>query len=77
LNNEKCAYLRVPLDKLAARTADGDRPLLTNNHAEALEELLNERDDLYRAVADVVIDADVAVADVVDQIVEFLHGSAA
>ncbi|WP_205694440.1 shikimate kinase [Crenobacter cavernae] len=51
-------YLRAPIDDLLARTLhDKNRPLLQTADPRAkLEALFNERDPLYREVADLVID---------------------
>jgi len=51
-------YLSAEVDRLVERTAkDTRRPLLqTENPAAVIERLLQDRDPLYREVADVVID---------------------
>lgn len=53
-------YLSAPLQLLLNRTAhDKSRPLLqTENPRQRLEEILKERDPLYREVADYVITTD-------------------
>ena len=51
-------YLRAPIDDLLARTQhDKNRPLLQIADPRAkLESLFNERDPLYREIADVIVD---------------------
>lgn len=51
-------YLSVPLEQLVKRTAkDRNRPLLQNtNPREKLQELITQREPLYREVADEIID---------------------
>ena len=51
-------YLHAPLDKLIERTSrDRNRPLLqTEKPRKRLEALIDERDPLYRQVADLIID---------------------
>ena len=53
-------YLCAPIERLVQRTKrDRNRPLLqTDNPQERLEELMNERDPLYRQVADMVVKTD-------------------
>jgi shikimate kinase len=53
-------YLSAPIQLLLNRTAhDKSRPLLqTENPRKRLEEILNERDPLYREVADYVVTTD-------------------
>ncbi len=50
-------YLRAPLEQLLARTSrDRNRPLLaTGDPRERLRALMEERDPLYRQVADVIV----------------------
>ncbi|OHX12674.1 shikimate kinase AroK [Chromobacterium sphagni] len=51
-------YLRAPIDDLLARTQhDKNRPLLQIADPRAkLESLFNERDPLYREIADIIVD---------------------
>ena len=53
-------YLYTSIEQLVKRTAkDRNRPLLqTGNPRNRLEELLTERDPLYREIADIVIETD-------------------
>ena len=53
-------YLNAPIDLLAQRTAkDRSRPLLnTDDPKSRIEELMAERDPLYRQVADLIIKTD-------------------
>ena len=53
-------YLNAPLDQLIQRTAkDKNRPLLqTADPRKKLQEILTNRDPLYREVADVVVETD-------------------
>ena len=53
-------YLYTSIEQLVKRTAkDRNRPLLqTGNPRTRLEELLTERDPLYRKIADIVIETD-------------------
>ena len=53
-------YLKAPIELLAERTArDRDRPLLqTDDPKSKLIELVEERDPLYRQVADMVVKTD-------------------
>ena len=53
-------YLIAPLTQLLKRTSkDRNRPLLqTENPRKKLEEIIAERDPLYREVADIVIETD-------------------
>ncbi|NOY62979.1 MAG: shikimate kinase AroK [Gammaproteobacteria bacterium] len=56
----KVVYLRASIDHLLKRTAsDRNRPLLqTENPRLKLEQLMAERDPLYREVADLTVDTD-------------------
>ena len=51
-------YLHAPMAKLIQRTAkDRNRPLLQiSDRAERLKTIVTERDPLYRAVADIVVE---------------------
>ena len=53
-------YLHAPIDFLVQRTArDRNRPLLqTDNPRARLEEIMEEREPLYRQVADIVVTTD-------------------
>jgi len=53
-------YLRASVDHLLRRTAmDRNRPLLqTDNPAQRLHQLFEQRDPLYREIADFVVDTD-------------------
>lgn len=53
-------YLKAPIDLLVERTArDRNRPLLQTDDPKArLTELLEERDPLYRQVADMIVKTD-------------------
>lgn len=53
-------YLYTSVDQQLARTARGrERPLLENgDRRKTLEELLAQRDPLYREIADLVVDTD-------------------
>jgi shikimate kinase len=71
-------YLRAPPDVLAARLAgapdDGHRPFVDGDDARAvLEEQFAARDERYRALATLVVDANVDAAEVVvDEIMSVL-----
>jgi len=68
-------YLRTSVDQQLARTArDRKRPLLQTEDPRArLEELLREREPLYRSVADIVVETDGrSVRDVVRELVRLL-----
>jgi len=53
-------------DVIAGRVEGGnDRPLLTGRDDEALRSIANERDELYRAAADVVVDGNGSIETVV------------
>ncbi len=59
----KVVWLQASLDTLSARTArDKTRPLLQQHGGprQVLAELLEQRDPLYRDLADVIIDTDTA-----------------
>lgn len=53
-------YLAAPLDQLYERTRrDRNRPLLqTENPRQAIEELMAQRDPLYRSIADLIVETD-------------------
>jgi len=64
-------WLSVPVDKLLARApAGGKRPLLRS--PEDMSRLLAEREDLYREVADVIVDGSRETEQVAEAIVEAL-----
>ena len=68
-------YLRTSVDQQLARTArDKKRPLLQTEDPRArLEDLLREREPLYRSVADIVVETDGrSVRDVVRELVRLL-----
>jgi shikimate kinase len=67
-------WLRASPGMLAHRIAgDGTRPLLADDPDAALRRLVTERDPLYRATADHVVDVDhVARKDVVDRVLDAL-----
>jgi len=71
-------YLYANIDTLLERTSkDRNRPLLqTENPQEKLEELLAERDPLYRETADIIIDTGkdsvrLAIKEILDKLQEF------
>ncbi len=71
-------YLKTSVEQQLRRTAhDRNRPLLqTENPRQRLEELLAERDPLYREIADIVIDTDgCRVRDVVQKITHYVEES--
>jgi len=73
-------YLQTSVNQQLQRTArDRSRPLLqTGNPREKLEQLLAERDPLYREIADIVIETDgCRVRDVVQKITHFVEESQA
>ena len=53
-------YLKAPLELLVSRTSrDRQRPLLqTDDRADRIKALLEERDPLYREVADMIVTSD-------------------
>ena len=72
-NNGRVVYLHTSVDQQLARTSkDQSRPLLQTSDPRArLEELMAEREPLYRELADLVIDTDGKhVRDVVKQIAQ-------
>ena len=69
-------YLETSVDQQLQRTAhDRNRPLLqTDNPRAKLEQLLAERDPLYREIADIIIETDgCRVRDVVQKIMHFVE----
>ncbi|MBD3610069.1 MAG: shikimate kinase AroK [Gammaproteobacteria bacterium] len=69
-------YLRASVDQLLERTRmDKNRPLLQTEDPRAkLEELMQERDPLYKDVADIIIDTgDTAVKQVVQDLIQRLE----
>jgi len=71
-------YLQTSVDQQLQRTAhDRNRPLLqTDDPRGKLEQLLAERDPLYREIADIVIETDgCRVRDVVQKITQFVEES--
>jgi shikimate kinase len=60
--------LVAPVDLLAARVAEGDRPLLGADPATRLAELAVRRDGWYAEVADVEIDSSRPIDDVVSEL---------
>lgn len=69
-------YLQTSVDQQLQRTAhDRNRPLLqTDNPRKKLEQLLTERDPLYREIADFVIETDgCKVRDVVQKITHLVE----
>ena len=71
-------YLQTSVDQQLQRTAhDRNRPLLqTDNPREKLQQLLDERDPLYREIADLVIETDgCKVRDVVQKITRYIEES--
>ncbi len=64
-------YLHAPVEKLVERTQrDTNRPLLkTDNPAERMRELLEQRDPIYQQVADLVVDTGaLTMAEIVKEI---------
>lgn len=62
--------LDAPLDTLAARVGTGEgRPLLTGEVGGSLGRIASERQDLYRAAADAVVDAAGTPEQVADRVV--------
>ncbi len=71
-------YLQTSVDQQLQRTAhDRNRPLLqTDNPREKLQQLLDERDPLYREIADLVIETDgCKVREVVQKITRYIEES--
>lgn len=67
-------HLDVPLDTLVRRVGDGSgRPLLGDDPRARLAEVLALRDERYREVADVVVEADRPVEEVVDAVLSWLR----
>lgn len=63
-------WLRAPVDVLVDRTATGThRPALADDPRAALEGMEADRRAIYTEVADIVIDADASIDEVVDAIV--------
>ena len=68
-------YLYTTVDQQLARTQKGrERPLLENgDRKQILEDLMQERDELYREIADLIVETDGRkVKAVADEIVERL-----
>ena len=66
-------YLKLPFDILYNRIKnDSGRPLVAANTPEKLEEIYNRRAPVYSACADLVIDADFSVSDIVKNITDLL-----
>lgn len=61
-------WLDAATPVLASRVADGDRPLLGDDHVGALERLRENREPLYEEVARLRLDANQTVAAIVSQI---------
>lgn len=59
--NSKVIYLFASVDNQLERTAkDRNRPLLqTENPRQVLEQLLEQRDPLYRSIADIIVETDI------------------
>lgn len=77
LHPQRVAFLRVGLANAVRRVGLGaSRPLLLGNVRSTLKRLLDERDPLYREVADVVVDTDgCEPADVAQRVIELLRGT--
>ena len=61
--------LAIGPDLLVSRVAEGgERPLLSEGAEEAIHAIARERDETYRAAADVIIDASGTVLEVVEQV---------
>jgi shikimate kinase len=69
-----CVYLRAAADTLAARVGTGEgRPWLASDRSGFIERTLGQRDPIYRALADAVVDVDDLDADqVADRVLEEL-----
>ena len=60
-DNSRVIYLFTSVDNQLERTAkDRNRPLLqTENPRQVLEQLLAQRDPLYRSIADIIVETDI------------------
>lgn len=75
----RIVYLRAEAGVLAERLAGqvADRPSLTGKGAiEEIGEVLAQRDAAYRALADIVIDADESIDATIDALLGFWRGAA-
>lgn len=68
-------WLRAPVDVLVGRTATGThRPALADDPHGTLSRMESERTSVYESVADVVVDADRPIVDVVAAILSSIEG---
>jgi shikimate kinase len=70
VKSEFAVWLDVDDDTLLERVAVGERPLLGDDHAQALTRLRRERDEWYRESARVRVDAAGSLDDVLERIVD-------
>jgi len=72
-NTGTVVYLKLPYEKLYNRIKnDTRRPLVVFNTKEQLEEIYNKRTPIYSTLADLVIDADNSIYDIVNKILMLL-----
>jgi shikimate kinase len=68
-------WLRAPVSVLAARVVPGDhRPLLEHDPEASLARLAAQREPLYEEVADIVVDASLAIGDVATSVLRAVNG---
>jgi len=75
LASEPCVYLRATPEQLIDRVGSSDRPLLEGDRDDALARLFEERDPLYRALAQLQLDASSPLADLVTAVCDFVGGA--
>ncbi|AGF49400.1 shikimate kinase [Candidatus Kinetoplastidibacterium galati] len=70
-------YFQASIDDLFQRTSlDSNRPILTNTSKpyEKLRDLLNQRDPIYREVADIIINtSNTSISDLINNLVSILQ----
>jgi shikimate kinase len=73
IEREFAVWLDVDDDTLLERVAVGERPLLGDDHSQALRRLRSEREEWYRQIARVRVDAAGSLNEVVDRVVAATH----
>lgn len=74
LVDERTYWLDCADEKIVARVATGDRPLLGDDPSESIARLRAQRESWYREVATVRIDTSVSLDEVIDQVLERVKG---
>lgn len=77
LKDQFVIWLKVSVDQALARVGDGrTRPLLASNPPDSLAHLRQEREPIYRQVADVNVETDGRqIEQIVDEIITFVEGN--